>query len=129
MERHPAKNIKCRLTNCGTCPLISSRSKYYSFQTKIHYPINNIYSCNTRGRIYQLYCNHCGKQYVGETGTTIRSRMKHHRNTSKTCLNHPIYDHIWSHNEGKLDIYTLTIINQVIDVPDRKEKEMYYINE
>ena len=66
---------------------------------------------------------------VGGTGTTIRSRMKHHRNASKTCLNRPTYDHIQSHNEEKLDIYTFMIIDQVTDVQDRKEKEMYYIDE
>ena len=66
---------------------------------------------------------------VGETGTTICSRMKHHRNASKTYLNRLTYDHIRSHNEEKLDIYTFMIIDQVTDVRDRKEKEMYYIDE
>ena len=126
-ERHPAKNIKCRLTSCGTCPIISNRSEYYSFQTKIHYSINNIYSCDTKGGIYLLECNHCGKQYVGESGTTIRNRMKHHRNASKARLNRPIYEHIQSHNKESLDIYTLTIIDQIADIKHRKEKEMEYI--
>lgn len=38
-------------------------------QTKIHYTIEDIYSCDTVCGIYLLECKMCGKQYVGETGT------------------------------------------------------------
>ena len=37
MDRHSAKNIKCRYTQSGACPQMSNRNIYYSFQIKIHY--------------------------------------------------------------------------------------------
>ena len=72
-ERYPAKNIQCRNRQCGTCAIISVKSSYYIFQTKIYYTIEDIYSCDTVSGIYLLECKICGKQYVGEMGTTNRS--------------------------------------------------------
>ena len=43
--------------------------------------INDIFSCDTKHAIYLLQCTICGKQYIGESGTTVRIRMRHHRNT------------------------------------------------
>ena len=126
-ERYPAKNIQCRNRQCGTCVIISSKSSYYSFQTKIYYTIKDIYSCDIVGGIYLLECKICRKQYVGETGTTIRSQMKHHRNASKSNLNRPIYEHIQAHKENNMDTFSLTIIDKVEDMHERKEKEKEYI--
>ena len=128
IERHPAKNIQCRNSQCETCVIILSKSSYYSFQTKIHYIIKDIYSCDTVGGIYLLECIICRKQYVGETGTTIRSRIKHHRNASKSNLNRPIYKHIKAHKETSTDIFSLSIIDKVDDMEERKEKEKEYIH-
>jgi len=47
-----ARNIPCRNQQCGTCKQLTDRSHYYSFQTKIHYQISDIYSCDTIGAIY-----------------------------------------------------------------------------
>ena len=76
----PAKNMPCRNQQCGTCPQLTNRSHYYSYQTKHHYKIPDIYSCDTNAAIYLLQCQICHKQYLGETHVTIRNRMTHHRN-------------------------------------------------
>ena len=81
----PAKNIKCRHLQCGTCPQLSEKSHYTSYQTKHYFQINDIYSCDTTHAIYLLECTLCHKQYIGETHTTVRSRMVHHRNMQKNC--------------------------------------------
>ena len=91
----PAKNIKCRNQQCGSCPQLSEKSHFSSYQTKHYFTINDIYSCDTTNCIYLLECKLCNKQYIGETHTTIRSRMKHHRNMYKTATNRTIY--VWSH--------------------------------
>ena len=123
----PAKNIKCRNQQCGSCPQLSEKSHFSSYQTKHYFTINDIYSCDTTNCIYLLECKLCNKQYIGETHTTIRSRMKHHRNMYKTATNRPIYSHISNHQKD-FSIFSITIIDRVTDTTQRKQKEMYYIN-
>lgn len=121
----PSKNIECRHPQCMTCPQLSKKSYFSSYQTK-HYPIDDIYSCDTTNAIYLLECKVCDKQYIGETHTTVRSRMKHHRNMQKTATNRPIYAHIANHGKT-FNIFSITIIDRVTDMAQRKAKEMYYI--
>jgi len=122
----PAKNITCRNTQCGTCQQLTSHSHYSSHQTKQYFTIPDIYSCDTTHAIYLLDCSICGKQYIGETHNTIRNRMKHHRNMSKTALNRPIYAHLQSHQTDFLS-FKLTIIDTEKDLILRKNKEQHYI--
>jgi len=122
----PAKNIQCRVNQCGTCNQLSSNAYYYSFQTKIRYPIENIYSCDTVGAIYLLDCKICGKQYIGETGTTLRIRIRRHRNKQNIAFERPIYDHLKKHGTT-FDTFKITVIDQVPDVKCRKAKEAEYI--
>jgi len=126
MITFPSKNIKCRHEQCGTCNQLSDKSHYNSFQTKQYFSIPKIFSCDTINAIYLLECSICQKQYIGETSTTVRSRMKHHRNMSKTALNRPIYGHLESHRTN-FSIFKLTIIDQVQDLSERKKKEQHYI--
>ena len=116
-----AKNISCRHPQCGTCKQLSSRANYYSHQTK-HYEIPEIYSCDTVGAMYLLDCKICGKQYVGETGTILRSRIKHHKNALHSNLNRPIYKQAESH-QGSFEI----LITDV-KTSDRKLRQQRYIN-
>ena len=69
----------------------------------------------------------CAKQYIGESGTTIRACMKHHCNAYNSNVNRPIYQHAKSHGK-KLDCFSITIIDQVPNIDERKQKEKYYIN-
>ena len=75
----PAKTISCRVTNCASCLILTNKSHFISYQMKNCYELESIYSCDTTNAIYLLECSICQKQYVGETGTTIRIRMRHHR--------------------------------------------------
>ena len=125
-KEFPYKNIEYRNSQCGKCKLLSKKGGYYSYQRHIYHGISDVYSCDTKGAIYLLECKLCQKQYVGKTGTTIRNRMKHHRNAASANLNRPIYSHI-SHHKGDFNIFTLTIIDQVNNLNARKEKEKEYI--
>ena len=40
-------------------------------------------SCGSTNVIYGIHCVHCGLVYVGETGRSLRSRMKGHRSAIK----------------------------------------------
>ena len=123
----PAKNIPCRQLSCGMCDQLTSKNTYYSFQTKQCYEIKQIFSCDTKGSIYLLDCRTCAIQYIGESGTTIRARMKHHRNAYNSNVNRPIYRHAKDHGK-KFDCFSITIIDQVLNIHERKQKEKYYIN-
>ena len=46
---------------------------------------------------------------------------------SKSATNRQIYSHISKH-KGSFSIYSITIIDTVIDTITRKQKELYYIN-
>jgi len=37
-------------------------------------------NCNTQYVIYLIQCNHCGKQYVGQTGQSLKNGIKKHLN-------------------------------------------------
>jgi len=124
--KFPAKTISCRVTNCSTCQILSNKCYFTSYQTKQYFKINNIYSCDTSNAIYLLECSICFKQYVGETGTTVRIRMRHHRNMFNSYTNRPIYRHPVTHS-ANFAIYRLTIIDQVNNRDRRKAKEADWI--
>ena len=52
--------------------------------------------------------------------------MKHHRNKAKTLLNRPIYAHLQQH-KADFSTFTITIIDQVKDLKERKDEELDYI--
>lgn len=124
----PARNIKCRSSTCATCPILTNKSHFTSYQKKTYYTINNIYSCDTKNAIYLLECSICQKQYIGETGTTVRVRMRHHRNKFKAKTDLPVYRHLLLHNTD-FSAYKLTIIDQNNDTGARKAREMEWIVE
>lgn len=126
--RFPARNIPCRTTNCATCPILTSKSHFTSHQTKSYYKINDIYSCDTKNAIYLMECSICHKQYVGETGTSIRIRLRHHRNMYSSHTNRPIYRHPSIHKTD-FSVYKLTIIDQESDIYQRKCREAHWIKE
>lgn len=64
---------------------------------------------SSENAIYCIRCQHCGKQYVGETGNTIRTRLHSHssniRNNRKR--NTPLVRHFREHGLHNLRIYPL----------------------
>ena len=53
--------------------------------------------------------------------------MKHHHNACNSNVNRPIYQHGNSHRK-KFDCFSITIINLVPNMDERKQKEKYYID-
>lgn len=125
---YPARNIKCRTTGCASCPQLQESHQCVSYQTRKSHPIHNIYSCDTKFAIYLLECPKCFKQYIGETGQTIRNRMRHHRNASNKEINRPIYHHLKEH-AIPFQAFKLTIIKQVHNTDERKKQELALIKQ
>ena len=74
-HNQPRGSYPCR-KNCLTCKYISDGQTLYTFHaTGETRPITNHIDCNSKNVIYMIQCNHCSKQYIGET----KRRLKHCR--------------------------------------------------
>ena len=122
----PARNIKCRNNTCATCLILTNKCHFFSYQKKTYHTINDIYLCDTKNAIYLLERSICQKQYIGETGTMVRIRMRHRRNKFKAKTDLPIYRHPQTHNED-FSIYKLTIIDKQDNTALRKSQEIDWI--
>ena len=76
--------------------------------------------------LYLLECKLCFKQYVGETSSSLRSRMKRHRNMSTQATRRLLYSHLQIHQKPFAATYSLSIIEQIKDTTQRKTKEAWY---
>ena len=69
---------------CGknflTCKYISDGQTSYTFHaTGETTPITNHIDCNSKIVIFMIQCNHCSKQYIGETKRRLKDRFNEHR--------------------------------------------------
>ena len=66
--------------NFVTCKYISDGQTSYTFHaTGETTPITNHIDCNSKIVIYMIQCNHCSKQYIGETKRRLKDRFNEHR--------------------------------------------------
>ena len=75
--------FSCKTIRCLTCPIITDCHNFDSFVTEFNYPITTYLDCSTTNLIYLYTCLHCSKQYVGETGNSLRDRTNRHRSDLK----------------------------------------------
>ena len=63
--------------NCLTCKYISDGQTSYKFHSSGETrPITHSIDCNSKNMIQ---CNHCSKQYIGETKQRLKDRFNEHR--------------------------------------------------
>jgi len=100
----------CGKTNCVTCRIhASDADHFYNQQNKTKYPIKDNIYCNSTNLVYLITCNKCKKQYVGETGRTLRDRLNDHRSAIKNKSKTPISVHFNLPNHSVLDLSILPI--------------------
>ena len=68
---------KCKDKRCGTCPYLREGNSY-QFTTR-KFTVTSDMTCSTKNVIYVITCAGCGKYYIGETGTALRSRVRVHK--------------------------------------------------
>ena len=73
------KDHSCGNQRCLACPLIKRPRFLASTRNHTTHPVATGLHCLTQGVVYVLTCRRCGKQYVGETGQTMRQRFARHR--------------------------------------------------
>ena len=65
-------------TPCAICPYVNLSKEVCSSVTNKKYMMTGQFNCSSKGLIYLTTCTHCKKQYVGQTGRTLRERIKEH---------------------------------------------------
>ena len=111
----------CGADRCLTCAIISQCPNIKSHFTGKTYGILGNIDCSSSNVIYSYQCRLCDKQYVGETGSSLRVRANGHRFTIKG--KHPLsslYSHLQDHIDGgtkyfipSLSEYILTPIEKI----------------
>ena len=121
------KGVKPCNQPCTLCPYINTSKEFTSSQSKEIFKINDLYTCNTKGVIYLTTCSQCNKQYVGQTGRTLKERMKEHlynmyKKTEVTGLHYSLPGH--SHWNFKVQVIEKVYPNTA---NFRLEREDYWI--
>ena len=73
------RDLSCSNPRCLVCPLLRRPTFLASTSNQTTHPVEKGLHCLSRGVVYVMTCRHCGKQYVGETGQTVRQRFARHR--------------------------------------------------
>lgn len=73
---------------------------------RIIYKINQKFTPQTQNCVYVIFCSRCGKQYVGETKNSIRTRMWQHRYMikNKKGMDTPLIKHFILHGVQALRV-------------------------
>ena len=69
---------KCGRSNCGICQNMKEGSDFY-FKNGQYFKVKNSFTCSSENLIYVLTCAGCNKNYIGQTGMSLRKRMTVHR--------------------------------------------------
>ncbi len=69
---------KCSNKKCKFCPLIDKSGRIKSTFTGREYESKKKVTCRSSNIIYCISCQRCQKQYVGQTGNTLRERFGAH---------------------------------------------------
>ena len=92
---------QCRVRGCKTCPTMVYCSYITSFATRLDFDIRHKLNCNSTNIIYLIECDECNKQYVGQTGKTLKIRMNGHRADIENKRKSAVSTHF---NQGRCSI-------------------------
>ena len=119
----------CNGPRCLTCQIVPNCQNFSGSQYEQTYPITSEMNCSSENIIYLYTCKLCDKQYVGETGNSLRVRNNQHR-TAINCRNEEdaLYSHLVKfHNrvaDHSIDFYSLLPIEQVADSGGRTSNKL-----
>ena len=111
-------------SRCKHCPKIDKSGFIYSNSTKRKFKCLYNGCCQSRNLIYCISCMHCGSQYVGQTKTTLMTRINNHKSTIRTGKDVPVAVHMKSHDDivdPKIRIHILQFIKSDPDSLEAKE--------
>ena len=129
-REHPQRNL-WGMKKCGKpCPIdihVLPSKKVKSSQTGESFVIKGNFNCFTEGVIYVITCDICKKQYIGQTGRSLHTRIREHMNDLKKGKNvSGIHYSLKGHNHKDMKVQ---IIEKVTPNTDhyRLEREEFWI--
>ena len=104
---------------CKHCPNINRDGYIFSHTTRRKFKCVSNGCCQSQNLIYCITCKHCGLQYVGQTKTSLKTRINNHRSTIRTeKLFLPVPSHMKTHGDTQnpqLEIHILEYIKFATD--------------
>ena len=131
-RRSRRQTMRRGFSNCGQlcvlCPFAqSANSHVVSGKT---YQINGLLNCNSVGCVYKILCDKCDDfVYFGETGRTLKTRFREHKNDIENARAKPVSEH-FNLPGHSLDNVIFIGIERVVPTEDtflRKQRESFYI--
>jgi len=115
--------------NCETCKLINEGSSILITSTNKSFYVKYNMNCNTRNVLYIITCGGCNKQYIGETGNELKTRMTVHRQQIRdvTTRKLAVSSHIATCGKGKFSVFPFYKM-QSDNTIERRIKENNFIN-
>lgn len=117
---------KCPDQRCGTCPYLKEGNIFKIGERE--FKVNSSMTCGTKNLIYCIICGGCEQYCIGETGTTLRTRIRVH----KQQIQHPEYrkikvsEHLDICGKGHFTVIPLYKFYSD-NVLERREKEKHFI--
>lgn len=101
-------SIKCLKMNCVVCPYLVETDCLMDSHNNTLRISKRIY-CYTTNAIYRIRCTLCNKNYIGETGRELSTRIKEHLSDIKHRRQSPVSLHFNNndHSIQNLEIYFL----------------------
>ena len=118
----------CNKHNCSTCKHSSKNSRLHSNRINKTFNIHGHITCNSTNLIYIITYSKCQKQYVGETGRKIKTRITEHLRNIRQHTNTIIGLHFntTGHTIKHMPVNTIEKLYKSSNY--RKAKELFWIN-
>ena len=73
--------VKCGKIRCQICNFVEEGENFTDSLGKRKYVINYEFDCDSNGVVYLIKCKRCGRQYIGSTFNTFRTRFNKHKSS------------------------------------------------
>lgn len=83
-------SLRCPNVKCKACSYIVETSSFGSSHNNRKFRLHNKFTCASSNIVYLVTCTKCYKQYVGETGRSLRDRITDHVSCIKLKKQTPI---------------------------------------
>ena len=117
----------CHRHNCTTCSHSVESTTFYAHHTGANHNIQGHITCNTSNVIHIITCTKCNKQYTGETGRKLKTRISEHfQNIVKN--QNTVIDTRFNSTNRKSNHMQIKVIESLSNsIGYRKAKELFWI--
>jgi hypothetical protein len=120
-------NRPCHGNRCKCCSSMEETTTFRSEHYNKTFKVVQNSDCTSSNVIYLITCQICKLQYVGETGNSLRQRLRAHRHDIKANNLTPIGMHFNKTNHTFLDLNIIVIeILNTKTIYDRRSREFYW---